>query len=508
MNSAGTQLVFYNRKRYLAGFDYQEPELQIMKLTPDRTALDGSVLTVAGLPSGTGMKGSAELVTVNGEQLLYFNQYGLFRSINASATDYLHFASLVKVSDDETLQLDSKGHFGDLRRSYNESLFLGTDEGTGHYTVVDNAAYSAGPAQEGYLPAQPFRTAQDNSKLFASSRGLRQYELKDHLGNVHAVVTDRRMKNGSVSVPQYVSLTAYYPFGMTMPGKDYNSGEYRYGFNGKERETSFDSDSYDFGARVYNSLTGKWMSVDPLFKKGPQFSPFAFSFNNPILFKEENGKWPLYAHYQMTKTALIKVGYSEKVASEIAHYSAVYADNPNPNKTTLGNFIMKFNQSEGEDRGIPKSELDYKQGVDYSATNNSQSDEDISAASIHATRTWWEDISPEDAVTRALCGGTFKDINGNDVTIEGALNVIEKFNGVKEADLSTSDKMAIGKALHTIQDVSAHNGARFVDEHKNEAAKKGKDFKNTHSVNRDLFGDTKDSETATSEATEKIKQNE
>lgn len=32
--------------------------------------------------------------------------------------DYLRFASLVKVSDDETLQLDSKGHFGDLRRSY------------------------------------------------------------------------------------------------------------------------------------------------------------------------------------------------------------------------------------------------------------------------------------------------------------------------------------------------------------------------------------------------------
>ena len=276
----------------------------------------------------------------------------------------------------------------------------------------------------------------------------------------------------------------------------------------KDDEVSGTGSTYDFGGDIYDSRIGRRKGPDPEWKKGPGISPYSTFFNNPILYNDTKGRWPLYAHYQMTKTALIKVGYSDKVASEIAHFSAVYADNPNPNKTAFGNFIMKFNQDEGENRGIPKSELDYKQGVDYSATNNSQNDEDISAASIHATRTWWEDITPEDAVNRALNGGTYKDINGNEVVIEGALNVIEKYKGVKEADLSTSDKMAIGKALHTIQDVSAHNGARFVDEHKNEAAKKGKEYQNTHSVKRDLFGNTKHSEKATSEAADKIKQNE
>jgi RHS repeat-associated protein len=43
---------------------------------------------------------------------------------------------------------------------------------------------------------------------------------------------------------------------------------YRYHFNGQEKTdewTGNSGDSYDFGARMYDSRLGRWMTLDPLF---------------------------------------------------------------------------------------------------------------------------------------------------------------------------------------------------------------------------------------------------
>lgn len=57
-------------------------------------------------------------------------------------------------------------------------------------------------------------------------RGLKRYELNNHLGNVHTVVSDRRVRrcpSGSVSHYEADILRTYdyYPFGMNMPGRDF-----------------------------------------------------------------------------------------------------------------------------------------------------------------------------------------------------------------------------------------------------------------------------------------------
>ena len=67
-----------------------------------------------------------------------------------------------------------------------------------------------------------------------------------------------------------------------------NTG-YRYGFNGKENdnEVKGEGNSVDFGARIYDSRVGKWLSVDYIAKQ--DVSPYQYASNNPIIFIDPDG---------------------------------------------------------------------------------------------------------------------------------------------------------------------------------------------------------------------------
>jgi hypothetical protein len=67
------------------------------------------------------------------------------------------------------------------------------------------------------------------------------FEVTNHLGNVIAVISDKLVgidQDNNSSIDYYdseiLSAVDYYPFGMLMPGRNWNVGNYRYGFNGKE----------------------------------------------------------------------------------------------------------------------------------------------------------------------------------------------------------------------------------------------------------------------------------
>ncbi|UAY53255.1 glycosyl hydrolase 108 family protein [Ferruginibacter albus] len=80
-----------------------------------------------------------------------------------------------------------------------------------------------------------------------------------------------------------VTANDYYPFGMSMPGRSYSNGrEYRYGFNGKEKDPDMDGNNYDYGFRIYNPGLGRFLSVDPLTEKYPWYTPYQFAGNSPI----------------------------------------------------------------------------------------------------------------------------------------------------------------------------------------------------------------------------------
>jgi RHS repeat-associated protein len=66
---------------------------------------------------------------------------------------------------------------------------------------------------------------------------------------------------------------------------------YRHGFNGMEQdnEVKGDGNSLDFGARIYDSRLGRWMSTDPNWRKYPSQSPYNFAINSPLMYKDIDG---------------------------------------------------------------------------------------------------------------------------------------------------------------------------------------------------------------------------
>jgi RHS repeat-associated protein len=117
------------------------------------------------------------------------------------------------------------------------------------------------------------------------------------------------------SVADILSFNDYYPFGMTMPGRQFSSGDdYRYGFNGMESvdEISGQKNSYDFGARIYDSRIGRWLSLDPKFGLQPGWSPYKFAYNNPLLFIDPDGNTEWIIHKTVNnltgKTKIVLVG--------------------------------------------------------------------------------------------------------------------------------------------------------------------------------------------------------
>jgi len=126
----------------------------------------------------------------------------------------------------------------------------------------------------------------------------KQYELSNHLGNVLATISAKPIlvyssQNGMVDnrKADITSVSDYYPFGSLMPERHWQSTSYRFGFNGKEADNEIkgSGNSYDFGARIYDSRLGRWLSVDPYFKNYVPISPFVFALNNPISFIDKDG---------------------------------------------------------------------------------------------------------------------------------------------------------------------------------------------------------------------------
>ena len=173
------------------------------------------------------------------------------------------------------------------------------------------------------------------------------YELTNHLGNVMAVITD---EPAATETPAVESLTDYYPFGMTMPGRSYNAHTSRHGFTGHEKESDLAEGIYTTEYRLYDARVGRWLSVDPLFEKYVGMSPYNYCMLNPAMMVDPDGRSPESQRDRMLPTGesytnAITGGCTVATAKLLAeHFDRSYSpqieiDRNNP---THGDYFHKY----------------------------------------------------------------------------------------------------------------------------------------------------------------------
>ncbi|MEL7119637.1 MAG: DUF5675 family protein [Bacteroidota bacterium] len=125
-----------------------------------------------------------------------------------------------------------------------------------------------------------------------------EYAIRDHLGNTRLMFTDKNGNNvidvtNNAVTNDILQENHYYPFGLGFEGPwlmDDAGRESQYHYNGKELNEDFGLNWHDYGARWYDASIGRWNAIDPLAEEMTSWSPYNYTFNNPIKLIDPDGR--------------------------------------------------------------------------------------------------------------------------------------------------------------------------------------------------------------------------
>ncbi len=141
----------------------------------------------------------------------------------------------------------------------------------------DNSANTSAAPVINFIQTEEGRAVRNTDNTYTY-----QYDLSDHLGNARLTFN----QNPASLQAQALQADNYYPFGLRASA---TAGSNHYLYNHKELqdETGF----YDYGARQYDPLIGRWLGFDPMAEAGRRHSPYEYGMNNPIRMVDPDGMW-------------------------------------------------------------------------------------------------------------------------------------------------------------------------------------------------------------------------
>jgi RHS repeat-associated protein len=194
---------------------------------------------------------------------------------------------------------------------------------------------------------QFFPTAEGYVKKVGTSSYGYVFNYTDHLGNIRMSYQDLNL-NGTISTNEILEENHYYPFGLKHSYTNTAVSDYKYKYSGKEYQDELGLNMYDYGARNYDPAIGRWMNIDPLAEKMRRYSPYSFTFNNPLRFIDPDGMSPTdvilmgsekqKAFTELQKSVQGQLNLSMDSGGKVT-YSAVQGATINANSQQLVNAI-------------------------------------------------------------------------------------------------------------------------------------------------------------------------
>ena len=128
--------------------------------------------------------------------------------------------------------------------------------------------------------------------------------LRDHLGSTRVIVGS----DGEV-----LERDSYYPFGLRRPDSAPTDSLNRYRYNGKEEQSFAGLPYLDYGARMYDPATARWLSPDPLSDQYYSLSPYSFCAGNPVNYIDPDGKNRRLAYNTKKRTITVKATFYHNI---------------------------------------------------------------------------------------------------------------------------------------------------------------------------------------------------